>query len=439
MTNYDKWINGDCCCNQNERKCCCDDTDACSCDSILLEISKLHTDDEILQDEIDDIVESLSGYATEQWVEEQGYLKTVEPLKTINGESLIGEGNIVISGGSGATITVDDHLDSASTNPVQNKVITEVLNSKLDASAYTQSDWNQTNSGATDYIKNKPTIPSLDGYATEDWVRSQGYLTEHQPLSGYVTNATFIQYVTNLQQQIDSLIAEVSGCCGSSGETQYRWVTMTGENDYWCSGTTKMSKEKEQSSTDGIIWSDTGVERNGSTVLEENCVECGYVPALTGKKYTGVTTANTEGSYDCNCDEDYDDPACRELIAHELTAVFNPRGVGKMKSVTVGECVNVIGVGCFTEETNLQTLILPPTITAIKNVLLGGCTSIQNLTLLGTTPPIFHAASGVGDTGLFNPNEAPPANFRIYVPTSAVNTYKSASGWSNYSSIIVGI
>ena len=500
--NYNEWLNGKRCCGQNNiisiaRNC--HHNHACDCDNILLEISKLYTNDEILQDEIDNlsgdvenkldasaytpvdltdyytkeqvdelipIVPSLSGYATEQWVldknyitgvdlsnyalksdiptsnsaftNDMGYLTEHQPLKTINGQVISGTGNIEITA-SGGTINVDNSLSSASTNPVANSAITEAINTKLDASAYTQSDWNQTNSGATDYIKNKPTIPSLDGYATEDWVRSQGYLTEHQPLSGYVTNATFLQYVTNLQQQINSLIAEVSGCCGSSGETQYRWVTMTGENDYWCSGTTKMSKEKEQSSTDGIIWSDTGVERNGSTVLEENCVECGYVPALTGKKYTGVTTANTEGSYDCNCDEDYDSPVCRELNPHELVVVFNPRGVGKMKSVTVGECVNVIGAECFTGETNLQTLILPPTITAINSVLLGGCTSIQNLTLLGTTPPIFHAPLGVGDTGLFYYNEAPPANFRIYVPSESVDAYKAANGWSDYANRIQAI
>lgn len=30
-------------------------------------------------------------------------------------------------------------------------------------------------------------IPSLDGYATEEWVEEQGYLTEHQDLSNYAT------------------------------------------------------------------------------------------------------------------------------------------------------------------------------------------------------------------------------------------------------------
>lgn len=49
-------------------------------------------------------------------------------IKTINNESILGEGNIDIQGGS--SITVDDALSTTSENPVQNKVITNALNSK---------------------------------------------------------------------------------------------------------------------------------------------------------------------------------------------------------------------------------------------------------------------------------------------------------------------
>jgi len=46
-------------------------------------------------------------------------------IKTINNTSLLGSGNIDIQGGS--TITVDEALSTTSTNPVQNKVITNAL------------------------------------------------------------------------------------------------------------------------------------------------------------------------------------------------------------------------------------------------------------------------------------------------------------------------
>lgn len=128
---YQEWLNG-CGCCPDIQDCPPSTGNPCDCDSILLELSKQHTDDLVLQDEIDnldekkldasaytpvdltdyytkeevdELIPSLDGYATEEWVNEQGFLKTVEPLKTINGESLIGEGNIVISGGSGDAYT----------------------------------------------------------------------------------------------------------------------------------------------------------------------------------------------------------------------------------------------------------------------------------------------------------------------------------------------
>jgi hypothetical protein len=47
----------------------------------------------------------------------------------------------------------------------------------INSPAQVQSDWNQTTTSAVDYIKNKPTIPSLSGYATESFVTTRGYLT----------------------------------------------------------------------------------------------------------------------------------------------------------------------------------------------------------------------------------------------------------------------
>ena len=42
-------------------------------------------------------IPSLNGYATEQWVGEQGYLTQHQTLKTINGETIVGDGNIDIT------------------------------------------------------------------------------------------------------------------------------------------------------------------------------------------------------------------------------------------------------------------------------------------------------------------------------------------------------
>lgn len=53
-------------------------------------------------------------------------------IKTINNQSLLGSGNISIE--SGTSITVDSALSATSENPVQNKVITNTLQTKANAS-----------------------------------------------------------------------------------------------------------------------------------------------------------------------------------------------------------------------------------------------------------------------------------------------------------------
>lgn len=129
-------------------------------------------------------IPSLGGYATENWVEGQGYLKehqdlseyakknevpTLPQFRTINGQKITGDTtNIVIEGGGGGeTITVDSELSTTSTNPLQNKAITNALSNKANLS----------------------DIPSLNGYATENWVLNKKYLTQHQDLSDYATKA----------------------------------------------------------------------------------------------------------------------------------------------------------------------------------------------------------------------------------------------------------
>lgn len=70
-------------------------------------------------------------------------------IKTINGQTLLGEGNIEIQGGG--TITVDSELSTTSENPVQNKVITNAINGKQDAGDYAL----------------KTEIPDISGLATK--------------------------------------------------------------------------------------------------------------------------------------------------------------------------------------------------------------------------------------------------------------------------------
>ena len=79
--------------------------------------------------------EASETYATKEQVSgKQDTLVSGTNIKTVNGQSLLGNGNIDITGGG--TITVDSALSTDSENPVQNKVITNALNGKQDAGDY---------------------------------------------------------------------------------------------------------------------------------------------------------------------------------------------------------------------------------------------------------------------------------------------------------------
>lgn len=89
--------------------------------------------------------------------------------------------------------------------PVYDKDAHEALSSKLDTSAFssvsgefaTVDDVVAAVSGKAD----TSAIPSLDGYATQEWVGEQGYLTEVP--EGYATTEDVISATSGLQPSGD--------------------------------------------------------------------------------------------------------------------------------------------------------------------------------------------------------------------------------------------
>lgn len=78
-------------------------------------------------DELNNLSLAPEGYATkEELATKQDSLISGHNIKTINGQDVLGQGDIEISGGG----TVDSELSETSENPVQNKVITAALNGK---------------------------------------------------------------------------------------------------------------------------------------------------------------------------------------------------------------------------------------------------------------------------------------------------------------------
>ncbi len=89
----------------------------------------------------------------------------------------------------------------------------DLIDTPIIPAAQLQSDWNQTDTGAKDYIKNKPTIPSK----TSDLVNDSGYIT-NAAVSPYATNTSLnnhindnVKHITNAERTTWNNKSDFSG------------------------------------------------------------------------------------------------------------------------------------------------------------------------------------------------------------------------------------
>ena len=406
----------------------------------------------------------------------------------------------------------------------------------------------------------KSEIPSLDGYASEAWVLSKGYINQiktinnqsligtgnidigsggtidaytkaesderFQPKGEYVSNSTFITYITNLTQQIETLQEIIEECCTGQTETLYRWITLTGPNDYICSGTTKYAKEQKQQSTDnGATWQnvspaeyrtgvlletdspDCGYEpiieyrwvtvsgdyvcsgttkynkekkqyrvdggswidtnpletRRGSTVLEINSTDCGYVPiiatstmtykAVSGEREKLISstleveklevqlTAGTYTSIDVSDGNikygtfNYTSNSALGRCTHTAQQISHSEfWQTALTTLNVGEGITYLDAFAINKNDYLTSVTLPSTLTGLTVSGLDTCSALTSVTVNALVPPtVFNETTNIKLFGHCHALQI------IKVPASAVNTYKNDSSWGRYANIIQAI
>ena len=152
------------------------------------------TDISNLSDEIDEISTSLSnidlsniatkdeipildGYAKEDWVRRQGYLKTHQ--------SLVGYAKK-------SDLPTDYIKESDLSEYVKVSEISSTLNDYAKKSSL--SEYVKT-STFNNKLNSLATKTDINGYATQEWVNEQGFLTESQDLSGFATKTELKDYV----------------------------------------------------------------------------------------------------------------------------------------------------------------------------------------------------------------------------------------------------
>lgn len=98
-----------------------------------------------------------------------------------------------------------------------------------------------------------------------------------------------------------------------------------------------------------------------------------------------------------------------------------------LQSVELSSNMTSIENRTFWNCTSLTSITIPSSITYIGNYAFLDCRSLTSITCLSTTPPTL-------GTNVFSGTTC-----SIYVPSASVNTYKTASRWSNYANRIYPI
>ena len=144
-----------------------------------------------------DDIPAVSGYATKEYVDssvnavgntiptnvsqlnnDKNYVDN-KSFKTINGQSVIGSGNIEIN--PGADVIVDSDISDTSTNPIQNKAVAAALNAV------------------------SSNIPTKVSQLSND----KGYLTEHQSLDNYYTKQRVDSDIKSVRDSIPTRTSQI--------------------------------------------------------------------------------------------------------------------------------------------------------------------------------------------------------------------------------------
>lgn len=103
------------------------------------------------------------------------------------------------------------------------------------------------------------------------------------------------------------------------------------------------------------------------------------------------------------------------------------RDQGDLTSVTIGNNVTTIEQEAFKDCSGLTTVTLGTGVTSIGNDAFKNCTSLTTIRSNRTTPPTIQSTT-------FDSNHY--SNAKLYVPKSAINSYKAANYWKNFYMIL---
>lgn len=137
-------------------------------------------------------------------------------------------------------------------------------------------------------------------------------------------------------------------------------------------------------------------------------------------------------------------------IGNGVTSIgsFAFDGCSGLTSITIPDSVTYIGISAFQYCSGLTSITIPNSVTSIGDGAFYNCSGLTNVTIPDSVTSIgisaFYGCNGLKTIRIsaINPptlgsNAFEASIEKIIVPKSAINTYKSATGWSTYADKIV--
>jgi BspA type Leucine rich repeat region (6 copies)/Listeria-Bacteroides repeat domain (List_Bact_rpt) len=195
-------------------------------------------------------------------------------------------------------------------------------------------------------------------------------------------------------------------CMGLTGVSIQPGVNSLGDEAFWeCSGLTSVEIPSSVTSLGGGVFGHcTGL----TTVVISASIP--NIPLAAFTNCTSLTSVALPST----------------LVSIDRLAFANCR---ILSSIAIPSGVTTIGESAFSSCAGLSSVTLPPDVASIGPIAFLGCTSLSSVLIQAVSPPTLPAGSRAFDfcaSGLL-----------IHVPSGAVDAYKGAAGWSDYSSRIV--
>ena len=230
----------------------------------------------------------------------------------------------------------------------------------------------------------------------------------------------------------------------------YRWINLDPSEDYICDMEQhiKYYKQKKQVSLDnGVTWNDVvPAEYRRGDIYEEKSTDCGYIPKKLTISYSDenkyeadcegsssiITSADTHpNGYDYSAMTFFEIGECTTELGDEAFAYLPNAMINAFSGKTLDlSNIKKFGKAVFTtvqHEGHIDLYlgeILLRDVSSMSDGALASC--MCNFVIDNTTPPAWNLSQGI--------YPMPPYyyNYSIYVPDSAVATYKANRNWKNF-------